>query len=128
MKIPYNRTRLRFWFRVWKYGWRYYTDDNYRRNIARKIKLNTKYGKGTWSKYVNRKRNFRNSHIKGSYGKCANCLIYKVKKELTVDHIIPISKGGNLSKDNMQILCKNCHHEKTIQETCQNTNSKTNQK
>ena len=34
------------------------------------------------------------------------------KEDLTVDHIIPVSKGGRTSKDNLVIACKACNAEK----------------
>jgi len=34
------------------------------------------------------------------------------KEELTVDHIIPVSKGGENSKENYVIACKACNREK----------------
>jgi len=33
---------------------------------------------------------------------------------LEIDHIIPISCGGNSEKENLQAICKRCHHKKTI--------------
>jgi hypothetical protein len=34
------------------------------------------------------------------------------KDELTVDHVIPVSKGGENAKDNFVISCKTCNREK----------------
>lgn len=34
-------------------------------------------------------------------------------RDLEVDHIVPVVKGGSDDLDNLQLLCKPCHHEKT---------------
>lgn len=39
------------------------------------------------------------------------CLVCR-SPEITVDHICPISKGGNNSKDNLQPLCRSCNSSK----------------
>lgn len=38
------------------------------------------------------------------------CLLCGTKKHLTIDHIIPISKGGGDEEDNLQTLCE--YHNK----------------
>jgi len=40
---------------------------------------------------------------------CLNC---GERKRLTIDHIIPESKGGTLVKENLQTLCKSCNSKK----------------
>lgn len=40
------------------------------------------------------------------------CSICEAKRWLTVDHIMPISKGGNNELSNLQILCKLCNSSK----------------
>lgn len=42
------------------------------------------------------------------------CLCCKMKKPLTVDHIIPLSKGGKHCIDNVQPLCMECNHKKFV--------------
>lgn len=42
--------------------------------------------------------------------KCDSCL------SLQIDHIVPIAKGGSNEIDNLQLLCRACHLQKTTQE------------
>lgn len=41
-----------------------------------------------------------------------NCQICGRRRNLTVDHIVPESKGGKLELDNLQTLCKSCNSRK----------------
>jgi 5-methylcytosine-specific restriction endonuclease McrA len=45
------------------------------------------------------------------------CLRCGEKKKLTADHVIPLSKGGPDSIDNIQPLCISCNDKKGIQTT-----------
>lgn len=46
-------------------------------------------------------------------GQCDNiCLCCKEKKPLTIDHVIPLSRGGTNSIDNIQPLCRECNSRK----------------
>lgn len=46
--------------------------------------------------------------------KCQTCGLVE---RLEVDHIVPVSEGGlELDASNLQVLCHNCHKEKTRQE------------
>jgi len=41
--------------------------------------------------------------------RCCNC---QTDKNLTLDHIIPVSKGGGDNIDNLQVLCRSCNSKK----------------
>ncbi len=43
---------------------------------------------------------------------CQYCMLPVVKKELTVDHIVPLSKGGKSNFENVVAACKPCNHGK----------------
>lgn len=42
-------------------------------------------------------------------GKCATC---GSREKLEYDHIIPVSKGGNNTARNIELLCEKCNREK----------------
>ncbi|MGA7144259.1 MAG: HNH endonuclease [Desulfobacterales bacterium] len=45
-------------------------------------------------------------------GICHYCLRPTPPKELTMDHIIPISRGGRSTKGNVVAACKECNNAK----------------
>jgi 5-methylcytosine-specific restriction endonuclease McrA len=42
----------------------------------------------------------------------SNCAFCKSRQNITIDHIIPLSRGGNHSIGNLQPLCKSCNSSK----------------
>ena len=44
--------------------------------------------------------------------KCIYCKQHLTDENTTVDHIIPISKGGNNCQVNLTICCMNCNNER----------------
>jgi 5-methylcytosine-specific restriction protein A len=47
---------------------------------------------------------------------CQMCEKKLTEKNFQIDHILPLACGGSNHKDNLQILCKPCHFEKTRHE------------
>ncbi len=45
-------------------------------------------------------------------GVCHWCGEQVSAKELTMDHIVPISRGGKTTKNNVVPCCKNCNNQK----------------
>lgn len=43
-------------------------------------------------------------------GKCKNC---GAEENLEFDHIVPVTKGGSNSENNIELLCKSCNLKKT---------------
>ncbi len=49
--------------------------------------------------------------------RCSSCNQRFRKKELDVDHIIPVKMGGSLfNKSNLRTLCRKCHKRKNRQD------------
>ena len=46
-------------------------------------------------------------------GKCAGCYIFLPFRNMTIDHIVPQSKGGTDAKANLQLLCNACNSTKS---------------
>ncbi len=44
--------------------------------------------------------------------KCRSCGKTNRQTTLTVDHIIPLAKGGSNDMSNLQTLCENCNRRK----------------
>lgn len=64
------------------------------RNKARKLRLSR-----WWQK-------------KTSAGACYYCGTSVGYKNLTMDHVIPLSRGGRSTKDNLVPCCKDCNNQK----------------
>lgn len=76
---------------------------NHREAIRRALKSKAT-GSFTFSEWVNLKTEL------GS--KCLACGVSEPDIALSIDHIIPISKGGSNNIDNIQPLCKPCNSRK----------------
>lgn len=49
----------------------------------------------------------RDNHV------CQECHIYVRDDQVEFDHIIPLSKGGATSVDNLRLLCRQCNRKKS---------------
>lgn len=45
-------------------------------------------------------------------GLCYYCTRLFKPKELTMDHIVPLARGGRSTKDNLVVCCKDCNNKK----------------
>jgi 5-methylcytosine-specific restriction endonuclease McrA len=48
--------------------------------------------------------------------KCAKCEYCLKGKKYDIDHVRPLSNGGTNELNNLQVLCKACHQDKTANE------------
>lgn len=64
--------------------------------------------------YGFRSRGYNAGHIDWqAIGKLERiCIMCETKKDLTIDHIKPLSKGGTNDINNLQILCRKCNATK----------------
>ena len=49
---------------------------------------------------------------KTASGVCYYCATRVVHHDLTMDHLIPLSRGGRSTKDNLVPSCKSCNNKK----------------
>lgn len=65
--------------------------------------------------------------LKRQKGKCTHCGQYFMEESvIEVDHVIPKSKGGKDTPDNLQLLHRHCHDEKTALDGSSGTKSSCN--
>lgn len=81
--------------------------ENIRLTIANNA-INNSYQKRRTQSIVNNKKN-KHIVIEKDGGKCKKC---KSSDNLTIDHIVPIKKGGRDNIENLQLLCRSCNSKK----------------
>jgi 5-methylcytosine-specific restriction enzyme A len=61
-------------------------------------------------------KEFKEMVLEKSKKKCAGCKCCLKKQKYDIDHIRPLANGGTNQIDNLQVLCKACHQDKTANE------------
>jgi len=61
-------------------------------------------------------KEFKEMVLEKSKKKCAGCKCCLKAKKYDIDHIRPLANGGTNQIDNLQVLCKACHQDKTANE------------
>lgn len=74
--------------------------------------LHSSHNRSKRSQIKNYRSIFKKLMIKYKF-QCVHC---NCKENLTIDHIIPVSKGGKDDIENLQILCKSCNSKKGVKE------------
>jgi len=49
---------------------------------------------------------------KTASGKCYYCSQIFTHRDLTMDHLVPLTRGGRSTKDNLVPCCKDCNNKK----------------
>jgi len=98
----------------------------YRQNREKKLAQNAQWRRDNpesshaiWHRYKSRKINSGGDftseqweQVKGYYCPTGRCLCCNKKRKLTIDHVIPLSRGGGNYISNIQPLCKSCNSTK----------------
>ncbi|MBO5448690.1 MAG: HNH endonuclease [Ruminococcus sp.] len=69
-------------------------------------------GKGKHGGYGYRNRGFENVTSNHGWYTCTKCGKKFRKGDMDIDHILPKSRGGDDSRDNLQCICKHCNRSK----------------
>ena len=46
-------------------------------------------------------------------GQCQYCGVYVHKRAMTIDHVLPVSRGGGTNWTNCVLACQRCNHSKS---------------
>ena len=67
---------------------------------------------GTGSRGSAYKNKYKKKLYRRAQGKCALCGHGTALSKATIDHIIPISRGGSWDRHNIQLCCRKCNQAK----------------
>ncbi len=98
----------------WDKKWREKNRERVRENVRRYHKQHPEVSAATSRRYNARKAGASGSYTTAEWNNlCARhgfrCLRCDAQAKLTVDHIVPLSKGGKNTIDNLQPLCGPCN-------------------
>lgn len=80
-----------------------------------KKNLIERYGRAEFNRRYNYRYAVKKRILKGrTHGYCMLCRKLFPREILTIDHKIPLIKGGKNEKSNMQIICRPCHIKKDL--------------
>lgn len=105
-------SQVKFWWRVFRFGPKYYYNAAYRNTVRNRIiRANKHVHRGiNQTAYHNHTYGVKKKILgTRTHGYCVLCRKKKPRAELTIDHIVPISKGGGNVRSNLQMLCLSCH-------------------
>lgn len=109
-EVHYPRTGKEY--RQRRYKTRYQYTNEYKRKHPEKRRLWEQRRKAQMSKLPNTLTEKQWEAIKAKYKyKCAYC---GKKRKLTMDHVIPVAKGGGLTKNNIVPSCQSCNSRKGV--------------
>lgn len=117
MIFKYIDKKTRFFISKWMIKYAYKLTPNYStiRSGMQQSKVSSLSG-ATRAEMQTSKKAFKNKAIREGRLLCNSCgrrFHEKKKQFMTVDHIKPLSKGGPTKWGNLQLLCLDCHKEKT---------------
>ena len=58
------------------------------------------------------KQNIRSNLVRKRGNRCCFCLKHMKREETTLEHIVPLSKGGKNAVRNLTVSCKSCNNER----------------
>lgn len=94
------------------YGWTYLGLPSDKRRAFRNRKKSQRKRKKYPAGFRNNKPGRRKALIKRDGQICNICKKPKYIGQLTIDHVVQVSRGGSSDLENLQLLCRECHIEK----------------
>jgi transposase-like protein len=128
--LQYTQKEISSTYEIWNKGVTGKESHNYgqsknneaRQKISEKLSKPLGYSKGGFRKRVTTywSAEFRKTPLLKKFNNCCN--ICETSTNLEIDHILPVTTNPELAfnEDNIQILCKDCHREKTRLENSSN--------